>query len=154
MRVMREAASNGMLSYCSHGKFHPPLSLFLLAAHPSSLSSAYLTFVAKPLPPPVPSSWASLSHALGLTQPPKPIRFVVPELTPVSTLESKRFILAGRRRAHRIQGRDAQEALLKAFRTQLSGIENDRKKELAEKESEIGKEELIQSLQLELIVEG
>jgi hypothetical protein len=117
---------------------------------------AYLTFVAKPIPPPVPSFLLSLSHKLHLATPEPPKRSQVPSITPVSTLESKRYLLAGRRRGTRIQGREKSEALLGSFRAQVLDIERAYKFEqtVTTPETQAEKEALIQALQLELMVEA
>ncbi|KAL8292711.1 hypothetical protein RQP46_001323 [Phenoliferia psychrophenolica] len=102
VRVMRETSDSSRTQYCCH---------------------AYLTFVAKPPLPSSPSITTSLLRSLSLLPPPPKPRAQVPQLTPHTTLESKRFLLAGRRRAHRIQGRSTSESLLSAFRVQLLELE-------------------------------
>ncbi|GAA5857507.1 hypothetical protein JCM8547_009308 [Rhodosporidiobolus lusitaniae] len=117
---------------------------------------AYLTFVQKPIPPPSPSFLLSLSDSLGLTAPPKPRRAALAALTPSTLLERKRYLLAGRRRAHRIQRSKEYDALLKRFREQVFAIEEEKRQEsVAEKhEKEKGEEELIGLLQVEILSEA
>lgn len=131
VRVMREAinAPLGHQTYCCH---------------------AYLTFVAKHVPPPPPTLFTSLARSLNLAFPPKPVRFQVPELQPNSTLETKRFLLAGRRRAHRIQRSKKSEQLLAAFRSQLMQYEE----ELQEGSTPDNAGDTIAQIQLEMLVEG
>ena len=128
---MREAANAplGHQTYCCH---------------------AYFTFVAKHVPPPPPTLLSSLAYSINLATPPKPIRFQLPELEPKSTLETKRFLLAGRRRAHRIQRSKKSEQLLAAFRAQLLQYEA----ELNEGSAPENAGDTIAQIQLEMMVEG
>ncbi|KAI5477137.1 acyl-CoA thioesteraes 11 [Pseudohyphozyma bogoriensis] len=132
VRVTRETPGSRERTYCCH---------------------AYLTFVAKPTPPPPATLLTSLLTTLRLTAPATPTRASVPEISPTSNLESKRYLLAGRRRAHRIQGRDKYDQLLKEFRGQVLEIERE-VRERDEAGAEEGKEDAIQGLQKELIVEA
>lgn len=121
----------------------------------SLLVPAYLTFVAKPTPPPVPTFLESISQAIHLSAPALPLRAQVPAIRPRTTLESKRYLLAGRRRAVRILGRDVRDALLLAFRAQLLAIDRATRDGLAPGlESESDKEALMLELQRELVVEA
>ncbi|GAA5983204.1 hypothetical protein JCM11641_006848 [Rhodosporidiobolus odoratus] len=114
---------------------------------------AYLTFVAKPTPPPTPSFLLSLSDSLGLTVPPKPLRAKLAEIAPASLLERKRYLLAGRRRAHRIQRPKEYDTLLASFREQLFAIERERRQATSAEEA-IGKDALLSTLQNEIIAEA
>ncbi|KAM0787563.1 hypothetical protein ACM66B_003633 [Microbotryomycetes sp. NB124-2] len=134
VRVMRETPDSplGVQTYCCH---------------------AYLTFVARHVPPPVPTWLSSLSHTLRLSTPPKPKRFQLPEVEPVSLIETKRFLLAGRRRARRIQRAQKSDALLSSMRSELFAIEKD----VIERDRNAGVKDTqdnIAQLQLELIVEA
>lgn len=113
--------------------------------------TAYLTFVAKHVPPPAPTLLSSLAYNLNLATPPKPVRFQVPELQPQSTLETKRFLLAGRRRAHRMQRSKKSDALLAAFRAELFVIEAELNEGAHPAEDS---EDNIAALQQEMIVEA
>ncbi|GAA6010677.1 hypothetical protein JCM11491_002890 [Sporobolomyces phaffii] len=84
---------------------------------------AYLTFVAKPTLPPPPNLLLSLTDAIGLTQPPLPVRTQLAAITPVTLLEQKRYLLAGRRRAHRIHTAAETDRLLSAYRSFVDGVE-------------------------------
>ncbi|ORY92619.1 HotDog domain-containing protein [Leucosporidium creatinivorum] len=134
VRVMREQPHSplGHQTYCCH---------------------AYLTFVAKHVPPPTPSLLSSLSYTLYLRTPPKPVRFQVPELAPKSTLETKRFLLAGRRRAHRIQRAKKSDALLATFREEIFRLEAEINAEAAAQGGDES-EDNIAALQQEMIVEA
>ena len=81
---------------------------------------AYFTFVCKPLALPSPTFYQRLLVNLYITSPTAKPSNRVPPVTPKSTIEKKRFILAGRRRANRL--RDDSGKLLAAFREQLEGI--------------------------------
>ncbi|KAM0751972.1 Thioesterase/thiol ester dehydrase-isomerase [Meredithblackwellia eburnea MCA 4105] len=105
VRVMRESSESRELTYCCH---------------------AYITFVARrraPTPPtpslPFPLSLFSKSP----TSTPTLTKFLVPSITPTTTLEQKRHLLAGRRRAHRIKGKEANERLLQGFRDEILRLE-------------------------------
>ncbi|GAA5835583.1 hypothetical protein JCM11251_002969 [Rhodosporidiobolus azoricus] len=116
---------------------------------------AYLTFVAKPTQPPPPSFLLSLTDSLGLTSPPKPRRAQLAEIKPSSLLEQKRYLLAGRRRAHRIQRSKAHDAVLASFREQIAVIEDGRRQGTVQ--SDHGPEnevKLISSLQTEVLTEA
>ncbi|GAA6027332.1 hypothetical protein JCM8097_002601 [Rhodosporidiobolus ruineniae] len=118
---------------------------------------AYLTFVAKPTPPPAPSFPLSLTDTLGLTSPPKPRRAKLAEIKPSTLLEQKRYLLAGRRRAHRIQRSKEHDTLLAAFREQVFEIEREQRRasgaQLGEGEEEQD-EKLLLQLQLEILTEA
>ncbi|KAK4051196.1 hypothetical protein OIV83_003018 [Microbotryomycetes sp. JL201] len=134
VRVMRETPSSplGVQTYCCH---------------------AYLTFVARHIPPPVPSWLSSLCQSLRLSSPPKPKRFQLPEVEPRSLIETKRFLLAGRRRARRIQRAQKADELLSSMRTQVFELEKD----VIERDRNAGVKDTqdnIAQLQLELIVEA
>lgn len=124
-----------------------PLAVEVYCCH------AYLTFVAKHIPPPPPSTFLSLSDYLGLTSPPPPRRFKLAEIKPSSLLEQKRFLLAGRRRAHRIQRSKAHDALLATFREEIFAIERERERAEAEGERQ-DQEELLLALQLEILADA
>lgn len=136
VRVMRESQHDppGIQSYCCH---------------------AYLTFVAKPVQNTPPTSLARVSHALGLKTRPSPTRkFQLPEVVPTSTLETKRFLLAGRRRAHRLKRSKESDALLSAMRDEVLRLE----KEMNEAERGLvgskSTEDTILALQTEMVVEA
>ncbi|GAA5901472.1 hypothetical protein JCM6882_006288 [Rhodosporidiobolus microsporus] len=116
---------------------------------------AYLTFVAKPTPPPAPSFLLSLTDSLGLTSRPSPQRAQVAEIKPSSVLEQKRYLLAGRRRAHRIQRSKAHDALLASFREQVAAIEEEHRRAAVSSDRDPESEaRLIQSLQTEVLTEA
>ncbi|BGP24464.1 acyl-CoA thioesteraes 11 [Rhodotorula toruloides] len=106
VRVMRQSRTDplGPETYCSH---------------------AYLTFVAKSYPPPPPGPLLSVTDTLGLTRPPKPRRAQLPGLKPSSLLEQKRYLLAGRRRAHRIKQAKENDRRNRAFQEQIYEIERE-----------------------------
>lgn len=118
-------------------------------------SHAYLTFVAKPSPPPPPGAVISLTDALGLTRPPKPRRAQLPELKPSSLLEQKRYLLAGRRRAHRIKQAKENDRRNAAFRDQIYEIERESRQGAAAAVDEqfADRAALIGQLQVELLIE-
>ncbi|GAA5860089.1 hypothetical protein JCM1840_001878 [Sporobolomyces johnsonii] len=113
---------------------------------------AYLTFVAKPTPPPAPNFLLAFSDHLGLTKPPSPRRAQLPEIKPSSLLEQKRYLLAGRRRAHRIQNAKTNDALLASFRKFLDSLEQRRRRELEEAAPD--QDALLLKLQEEILVEA
>ncbi|BGP15959.1 hypothetical protein JCM10213v2_003952 [Rhodosporidiobolus nylandii] len=115
---------------------------------------AYLTFVAKPTPPPTPSRLLSFADCLGLTAPPPPRRAQLAELKPSSLLEQKRYLLAGRRRAHRIQRSKEHDSLLSAFRQQVFAIEEDKRRAAASSDGGEDQEALLLALQTELLTEA
>ncbi|KAK4703425.1 hypothetical protein P7C70_g2790, partial [Phenoliferia sp. Uapishka_3] len=133
VRVMRETAASRAQVYCCH---------------------AYLTFVKRASTPSPPNLLERIFQSLHFTSPTPIMRPQVPTLRPTSTLESKRFLLAGRRRAHRIKGRSANDVLLSAFRTQLLNIELAFRQAQKEKEGSGDDEDTIASLQQEMIVEA
>lgn len=136
VRVMRESPDMppGVQSYCCH---------------------AYFTFVAKPVPNPPPSTLARLSHALGITTlPPATRKFQLPELVPSSTLETKRFLLAGRRRAHRLQRAKQNDALLSSMRDEVLRIEKEVHASERVREEEHVSSDAILALQTEVMVEA
>ncbi|GAA5981812.1 hypothetical protein JCM10908_004617 [Rhodotorula pacifica] len=138
VRVMRQSRVDplGPETYCCH---------------------AYLTFVAKPTPPPAPTflllSW---TDQLGLTTSPKPRKAQLPEVRPMTLLARKRYLLAGRRRAHRLQRAKENDALNASFREALFKLENVRRDaaDQAAKANEPNQERLIASLQLEILTEA
>ncbi|BGP07875.1 hypothetical protein JCM10049v2_003719 [Rhodotorula toruloides] len=136
VRVMRQSRTDplGPETYCSH---------------------AYLTFVAKPSPPPPPGSFLSLTDAIGLTRPPKPRRAQLPELKPSSLLEQKRYLLAGRRRAHRIKQAKENDRRNSAFREQVYAIERESRQGAAAAVDEqfADRAALLGRLQVELLSE-
>ncbi|KPV75421.1 uncharacterized protein RHOBADRAFT_53399 [Rhodotorula graminis WP1] len=116
---------------------------------------AYLTFVAKPTQPPSPHPILVVSDLVGLTCPPPPRRAQLPEVKPQTLLEQKRYLLAGRRRAHRIQRSKADAALHTSFRDEVLRLERavlgaDEARAL---ESH-NREDLLASLQVEVVTEA
>ena len=138
MRVMRQSRDDplGPETYCCH---------------------AYLTFVAKPTPPPSPKFFLlGWTDELGLTSPPTPRKAQLPEVRPVTLLARKRYLLAGRRRAHRLQRAKEHDALNASFREALFRLEKDRQDaaDLAAKANEADQARLLHSLQLEIFTEA
>lgn len=118
---------------------------------------AYLTFVARPRPVPPPSfGLLAWTDSVSLTVAPTPKRVQLPEVKPSTLLGKKRYLLAGRRRAHRLQRAKEQDALNASFRQALSQLErSQRDAALAEaKANEPNQERLIASLQLEIVTEA
>ncbi|GJN89204.1 hypothetical protein Rhopal_002182-T1 [Rhodotorula paludigena] len=116
---------------------------------------AYLTFVAKPTPPPPPGFWLGLTDMLGLTRPPPPRRAQLPEIKPSSLLEQKRYLLAGRRRAHRIQRSKENDEMYAAYRREVLRLEAEqREREADDAARSEGREKVLQSLQVEVITEA
>ncbi|GAA5915639.1 acyl-CoA thioesterase [Sporobolomyces salmoneus] len=133
VRVMKENQSD-------------PLSPEIYCCH------AYLTFVAKPTLPPTPNFILSLTDYLGLTRPPAPLRAQLPEIKPTTLLERKRYLLAGRRRAHRIKNSKETDRLLSSYRAFVDELE---KKRQAEARKPLEKEnELVDRLEQEILVEA
>ncbi|POY71870.1 hypothetical protein BMF94_5231 [Rhodotorula taiwanensis] len=138
VRVMRQSRTDplGPETYCCH---------------------AYLTFVARPRPVPPPSfGLLAWTDSVSLTVAPTPKRVQLPEVKPSTLLGKKRYLLAGRRRAHRLQRAKEQDALNASFRQALSQLErSQRDAALAEaKANEPNQERLIASLQLEIVTEA
>ncbi|GAA5880656.1 hypothetical protein JCM3774_000566 [Rhodotorula dairenensis] len=138
VRVMRQSRTDplGPETYCCH---------------------AYLTFVAKPNPPPDATFFLlAWTDRLGLTSPPKPRKAQLPEVRPVSLLARKRYLLAGRRRAHRLHRAKEHDALNLAFREALFELERDRSDaaDRAAKAHEPDQERLLRNLQLEILTEA
>lgn len=138
MRVMRQSRDDplGPETYCCH---------------------AYLTFVAKPTPPPSPTFFLlGWTDQLGLTSPPTPRKAQLPEVRPSSLLARKRYLLAGRRRAHRLQRAKEHDALNASFREALFRLEKDRQDaaDLKAKANEADQAYLLHSLQLEILTEA
>ncbi|SCV67517.1 BQ2448_5128 [Microbotryum intermedium] len=134
IRVMRERSTDpiGHQSYCCH---------------------AYLTFVAKPTPPPVPTFLTSIAYTLGLVSPPKPTKAQVPSVEPLTSIEHKRYLLAGRRRAHRIKSTTKNDSTLSAFRAQVFQLEHEAQR-VSLPESEGLTEAVLLTLQKEMIVDA
>lgn len=89
-----------------------------------------------------------------ISPPSQKIKSQVPELIPITTLQRKRYLLAGRRRAHRLSGQNITNSLLVNFREQLLKLEKDLKKERDSPiESSEEKDNLL-ALQEELMVEA
>ncbi|GAA6002444.1 hypothetical protein JCM10207_001123 [Rhodosporidiobolus poonsookiae] len=135
VRVMRQSRTDPLKAetYCCH---------------------AYLTFVAKPTPPPAPTLLLSLTDSLGLTAPPAPRRAQLAEIKPSSLLEQKRYLLAGRRRAHRIQRSKQHDALLGAFRRQIAAIEENRRLAAASEDDSHDQDAVLLALQTEIITDA
>ncbi|SCZ93341.1 BZ3500_MvSof-1268-A1-R1_Chr6-2g08619 [Microbotryum saponariae] len=134
IRVMRERSTDptGHQSYCCH---------------------AYLTFVAKPTPAPAPTFITSIARSLGLVSPPRPIKAQVPPIEPLTSIEHKRYLLAGRRRAHRIKSTSKNDSTLSAFRAQVFQLEQE-SKQISPPESEGLTEAVLLALQKEMIVDA
>lgn len=137
VRVMRQSRDDplGPETYCCH---------------------AYLTFVAKPTPPPSPKFFVlGWTDQLGLTLPPTTRKAQLPPVRPVTLLARKRYLLAGRRRAHRLQRAKEHDALNASFREALFRLEKDRQDaaDLAAKANEADQARLLHSLQLEILTE-
>ncbi len=146
VRVMRESAEAPTEeSYCCHGELRTSTESTTGAKLISCLAcAAYLTFVTKPLPP-SPSRLNAILSALNLRPPAGKTKVQVAPIEPQSTLESKRFLLAGRRRAHRIKASKGTDDLLVRMRKQVTEMV------LAqEHESEGEREEGIEKLQEEM----
>ncbi|GAA5956165.1 hypothetical protein JCM8115_001642 [Rhodotorula mucilaginosa] len=139
VRVMRQSRDDPALgpeTYCCH---------------------AYLTFVAKPTLPPSPTFFLlGWTDQLGLTAPPAPRKAQLPGVRPVSLLARKRYLLAGRRRAHRLQRAKEHDALNASFREALFRLEKDRQDaaDLAARANEADQARLLHSLQLEILTEA
>ncbi|TNY19402.1 HotDog domain-containing protein [Rhodotorula diobovata] len=116
---------------------------------------AYLTFVAKPTQPPSPHPLLAVSDFLGLTSPPTPRRAQLPEVKPQTLLEQKRYLLAGRRRAHRIQRSKADAALHSSFRDEVFRIERAvLEADKARAQQSHNREDLLANLQVEVLTEA
>ncbi|GAA5830251.1 hypothetical protein JCM5353_005364 [Sporobolomyces roseus] len=135
VRVMRESRVDPLNAetYCCH---------------------AYLTFVAKPTPPPTPNFLLSLTDHLGLTRPPPARRAQLPEIKPSTLLEQKRYLLAGRRRAHRIQNSKKDDQLLTSYRAFLDDLESNKRRREQSKLVPREQDELVNKLQEEILVEA
>lgn len=81
---------------------------------PADSSHSYLTFVVMTEPAP-PRLW-------GLLAPAKPSRIALPPVKPVTLLEQKRFVLAGRRRSARLKRKDEDAAIFAGFRELVYGL--------------------------------
>lgn len=156
VRVMRESRVDPLNAetYCCHGE-----SPFLLAFLPfrnthSRIQIAYLTFVAKPTPPPTPNFLLSLTDHLGLTRPPPARRARLPEIKPSTLLEQKRYLLAGRRRAHRIQNSKKDDQVLTSYRAFLDDLESNKRRREQSKVVPREQDELVNKLQEEILVEA
>ncbi|CEQ40411.1 SPOSA6832_02049, partial [Sporobolomyces salmonicolor] len=155
VRVMKESNTDPLNAetYCCHGTILTSVDYLSETAFTSQIApAAYLTFVAKPTPPPAPNVLLAISDYLGLTKPPPPRRAQLPEIKPASLLEQKRYLLAGRRRAHRIQNAKTNDSLLASFREFLDSLEQRRRRELAEAAPD--QDDLILKLQEEILVEA
>jgi acyl-CoA hydrolase len=105
---------------------------------------AYLTFVARPQPP-LASSSAPIQKDRH--------RVKVPSILPVTLLEKKRYLLAGRRRAHRIRRHAAWDALVCSLRDYVlreSAGESERR---AHEESDARVQQL-EALEREMLVDA
>ncbi|BGP39821.1 hypothetical protein JCM10449v2_003773 [Rhodotorula kratochvilovae] len=115
---------------------------------------AYLTFVAKPTQPPAPHPVLVVSDFLGLTAAPTPRRAQLPEVKPQTLLEQKRYLLAGRRRAHRIQRSKADDALHTSFRDEVFRLERAARDEELALARESHEREDVANLQVEILTEA
>ncbi|GAA6059283.1 hypothetical protein JCM10212_006676 [Sporobolomyces blumeae] len=113
---------------------------------------AYLTFVAKPTPPAEPCVPLRFLDSIGLTHPPPPRRAQLPEIKPSTLLEQKRYLLAGRRRAHRIKYAKSNDKLLTSFRQYVDDLERERGEK--NRIPSPDEDKLVQQLQEEIIVEA
>lgn len=130
VRAVLEKSTKGERSYCCH---------------------AYFTFVCRP-PVVAPLSFLARLVALPFPTPPKP-RAQVPAVTPTTTLEQKRFLLAGRRRERRLAAKGENDVLLEQFGEQILAIEHERE-EAERGASSMDREALFASIQKELLVEA
>lgn len=141
VRVMREPAGDASArSYAGH---------------------AYLTFVRSNsvLPPGYAQSslFGSLFDGLGLSRNKATKKPTVPDVIPTSTLEHKRFLLAGRRRAMRIQNKKKVEVQHAAAREQLLVIEKqmrDAERAIPPGHTREETEKVIEAIQREMLVEA
>ncbi|GAA6018933.1 hypothetical protein JCM8202_000609 [Rhodotorula sphaerocarpa] len=138
VRVVRENRTDplGPATYCCH---------------------AYLTFVARPVPAPEPTFIAlKWTDQLGLTNAPGARRAQLAEVKPSTLLGKKRFLLAGRRRAHRLQKAKEHDALHASFRQAVFQLEQDQRaqSDADSRANEPNQERLIASLQLEIVTEA
>ncbi|GAA5853370.1 hypothetical protein JCM3766R1_006922 [Sporobolomyces carnicolor] len=133
VRVMKENATDPLHpeTYCCH---------------------AYLTFVAKPTLPPAPNFVLALTDRIGLTSPPKPVRAQLPEIEPTTLLERKRYLLAGRRRAHRIKNAQETDRLLSSYRAFVDRLERARLE--ASRRPLANEDELVARLEQEILLEA
>ncbi|GAA5992180.1 hypothetical protein JCM5350_002562 [Sporobolomyces pararoseus] len=114
---------------------------------------AYLTFVAKPTLPPTPNFLLSFTDRCGITKPPLPVRAQLPEIKPVTLLEQKRYLLAGRRRAHRIKNAKETDKLLSSYRSFVEQLETKRRVE--EQANALPKQdEFVGQLEQEILLEA
>ncbi|GAA5928357.1 acyl-CoA thioesterase [Sporobolomyces koalae] len=113
---------------------------------------AYLTFVAKPTLPPPAGPILAMADFIGMTIPPKPKRAQLPAVTPSTLLEQKRYLLAGRRRAHRIKNAKETDALLSSYRSFVDDLESRRR--LEAQAPSPNEDELVQQLQEEILLEA
>lgn len=85
---------------------------------PTYCCHAYLTFVTRPYTP-EPTRLRSILIGAGLAEAPAKVKPLATPVVPGPLIEQKRFLLAGRRRAHRIGKAKGQEALLVRMRRQV-----------------------------------
>lgn len=136
VRIMKEDAQTGKRSYACH---------------------AYLTFVAR-APPALPSTisshlpWPLSELPAHPTSPSKPPPFQVPQVKPVTVLEHKRYLLAGRRRGHRMKRRQIWDSQLSSFRDYVLSFPASPHAVL-ESERMAGQGEL-KDIEMELVAEG
>lgn len=138
VRVVRENRTDplGPATYCCH---------------------AYLTFVARPVPAPEPTFIAlKWTDQLGLTKAFGARRAQLAEVKPSTLLGKKRYLLAGRRRAHRLQKAKEHDALHASFRQAVFQLEQDQRaqSDADSRANEPNQERLIASLQLEIVTEA
>ncbi|GAA5878948.1 hypothetical protein JCM16303_007240 [Sporobolomyces ruberrimus] len=113
---------------------------------------AYLTFVAKPKSAAKPNFLLSCSDAIGLTKPPAPARAQLAEIKPVTLLEQKRYLLAGRRRAHRIKNAKETDALLSSYRAFVDDLE--KKRRIESQTPPPRQDEVVGQLEREILLEA
>lgn len=134
VRVMKELGNHDEV-YCCH---------------------AYLTFV-KISPPTAPAASTTpslLSRIFSTTTAPTTIKSKVPELIPITILQRKRYLLAGRRRSNRLLNQNQTNSLLVEFREQLLNLEKDLKNRRDSPIESKEEKETLLALQEELIVEA
>lgn len=146
VRVMCESAEQpSEESYCCHGERRRHIfTLFNSFTDLRCITAAYLTFVTKPLRP-SPTRLDSLLSSLSLRASAGKVKVQVAPIDPQSTLESKRYLLAGRRRAHRIKASKGTDDLLVRMRKQVAEMVA-----AQEHESEGERQESIEKLQEEM----
>ncbi|SDA02248.1 BZ3501_MvSof-1269-A2-R1_C50g00260 [Microbotryum saponariae] len=76
-----------------------------------------------------------------------------PPIEPLTSIEHKRYLLAGRRRAHRIKSTSKNDSTLSAFRAQVFQLEQE-SKQISPPESEGLTEAVLLALQKEMIVDA